>query len=129
MKKKESKYIEIFLAIYRCTVVITWEQNKQKIIKAMQRCGIHLTDDWQKDFHYYGEKATGVCMALGDGNTDILVWLKERPRKAKQYGVLYHELFHAVDILSDSHNLGGEKEARAFLYEYLVNEANRILWV
>lgn len=129
-KKKESKYIVIQLAIYRCTVVVTWEQDIDKIIKFAIKHGCKIKPDWKGTFTTLSEGAMGVCVTLGEDNTDCLVWLKEKPLKASQYGTLYHELYHAVDHIAESHAMSmDEKEARAYLFEYLVNECNRVLWV
>ncbi len=130
MKKKENKFIEINLAIYRCHCIVTWEQDVNKIIAWGKKNGItQLADDWKK---VYQDNAvgTGLAMEFGNNNTDVLVWLKEKPKKLSQYGVLYHELYHAVDRISEQHNLNPYKEieARAYMFEYLVNECNKILW-
>lgn len=128
-KKAERRFLEIPLRIYKTTVVVTWEPEMHKIANHGQRRGIKsITPGWIKECAEAQESATGFCAAYGDNNTDTLVWLKERPRKASQYGVLYHELYHAVDHISHTHNLANEKEARAYIYEYLVNECNKHLW-
>jgi hypothetical protein len=133
VKKKEKKYIHIFLAIYRCTVLVTWEQDTRKIMRYCNNRGSTLGDSWKKDFEGARERgAVGLCIKLGEADTnvpDYLVWLKERPQKASQYGVLYHELFHAVDAVADSRAMWREPEARAFLFEYLVDCCNRVSWV
>lgn len=128
-KKKKSKFIEIPLRIYRTHVVVTWEQEVHKIANWGERNGIKsINEEWIGTFLKNKEKAVGVCLEFGQGNTDTLVWLKERPTKASTYGVLYHELYHAVDHISDTHNLANEMEARAFIYEFLVTECNKVLW-
>jgi len=51
------------------------------------------------------------------------------------YGILYHELYHAVDYIA--RNIDGEtilynehknSEPRAYLYQYLANQANTFFW-
>lgn len=128
-KKPESKYIVINLSIYRCVVVVTWEQDIDKIMKYVKKHGVKIKDDWKGVFETHQEKSAGVCITLGEDNTDCLVWIKERPKRASQYGTLYHELYHAVDHISEAHALTiDEKEARAYMFEYLVNNCNKILW-
>ena len=127
MKKPEQKHIEIALAIYRCSVIVTWEQDIDKVIKWAQKQGVKISDDWKGEFTECRKKATGTTLMLGDENTDILVWLKVRPKKASEYGVLYHELYHATDRIAEDHNLK-EGEARAYIFEFLANECNRVLW-
>lgn len=129
IKKPESKYIEIHLNFLRCTVLVTWEQDIDKIIKFAIKRGCNIKPDWKGTFTTHSEKAMGVCITLGDDNTDCLVWLKERPLKSSQYGCLYHELYHAVDHIAESHAMSvEEKESRAYIFEYLVNQCNKVLW-
>lgn len=127
--KKENKFIAINLAIYRMFVVVTWEPEVHKIANWANKNGtLKVTDEWITTFLKSKEKAIGCCLEFGKDNTDVLIWLKERPKKASQYGTLYHELYHAVDHITDTHNLSVEREARAYVYEYLIDECNRVLW-
>ena len=119
--------IEIPVRVYKCHVIVTWEPDVKKIIIYAKRRKVKISDDWQREFTECQKKATGVTMTLGDDNTDVLVWLKTRPRKASEYGVLYHELYHATDRIAEDHNIK-EGEARAYIFEFLVNECNRVLW-
>lgn len=129
VKKKESKWLEIYCEMYKLHVIVTWEQKIEKIIAHVKkRGGIALSDKWQKKVIEHMKGANGICMRLGEDNSDIFIWLKERPKKAWQYGILYHEIFHGVDFITVDHGLEGEMESRAYLFEYIVNECNKVLW-
>lgn len=128
MKKKESKFILINVNLFRCHVLITWEEDKDIIFTYANKEGVKLEESWKDTFKEATTDAIGSCMNLNVGNTDIIVWLKKRPIKLSEYGVLYHELHHAVGMIAKQHNFEDETEAMAYTYEYLVNEAHEILW-
>ena len=126
-----SHFLEIYLAIYRLAVVVTWETSLGDILAFARRGKVEITRErWGKDFSEYADDphCNGLTMLLGDDNADVLVWLRHRPKKASEYGVLYHELFHAVQQIVKSRNLGDEIESPAFLFEYLANQCNKVLW-
>ena len=126
-----TRFLHVSLAVYRITVVVTWETTPAEIVRHGRRWGIaSLTDEWRdalaKDL---SEKAcAGICLLYGADNSDVLVWLRHRPQKASQYGVLYHELYHAVAAVVRERHLGGESESPAFIYEYLATRCNQVLW-
>ena len=120
--------IEIHLAIYRCSVLVAWEVSLEKVLKYTRKRGCKITDEEIKDDLEFCKNAQGVTFSIGKDNTDVLIWLKERPRKASSYGTLYHEIFHAVDQITKSHNLQNESEGRAFLYEYISTQCNNLFW-
>jgi hypothetical protein len=126
--KEKIKFIEIPLSIYRCTVLVTWEQDPDKIIKYASKRGIDFKPDWKEVF-LANTKGLGLCIELGTNNVDCLIWVKEQPKKASQYGVLYHEIYHAVDYIAEKRNMKiEEKESRAYIFEYIVNQCNKVLW-
>ena len=120
--------LEINVKLYRLHVLIFWEVKIETIVRHAKKRRCSISDQWVTDISEDVKIASGVCARLGDDNTDIMVWLKKRPKTAGEFGVLYHELFHAVDYITESHNLADEKEARAFLYEFLANECNQYFW-
>ena len=127
MTRKDA-YIIVDLRTYQCAVVVTWEPNIDTIIKHVIKKGVEISKEWKGRFTNCSQDADGVCMTLGDKNTDILVWLKNKPLKARSFGTLYHELYHAVDHIAASHNLETEREARAYIFEHLINACNQVLW-
>jgi hypothetical protein len=125
--------IEIYLSIYRRSVVVVFGWELQKIIKLANKKGIK-TDKFSERMknEFYG---SGLCCHFGDDNNDILIWLRDFPEQSSQFGVLYHEIYHAVDIVAENIDSefklycdNGMSEARAYLYEYIVTECNKILW-
>lgn len=129
IKKQEKKYILINLYIFRCHILISWEPDPDKIINWASKNGVEIDDKWVLEFKEHKEDVLGICMALGNSkNKDILVWIKERPIKASQFGILYHELHHAVGQIAKDHSMEDERESQAYIFEYLANECNQFLW-
>lgn len=126
----ETGFLTVYLAIYRLTAVITWGTKAKEILQYAKDHNVTISESYEKEFlqEFDIPKPTGRCMNLGDGNNDILVWIKGRPQHRSHYSVLYHELYHAVDYISKSHGLRDELEARAYIFEYLVNECNNYFW-
>lgn len=114
--------------MYRLHVVVTWETKPEEIEKFAKAHGCDVATNFKKEFVENTKDAIGMCMEFSKSGPDVLVWLADRPKKTSSYGTLYHELYHAIDSISDSRNLANETEARAYLYEYLATEANRHLW-
>jgi hypothetical protein len=127
--RKEKKFLPINLAIYRLHVIITWERSADKIIAYAKAHNCVTAKSFKTDFEeHLKEDVLGLCMVFSNDNPDVLVWLAEQPTRASNYGTLYHELYHAVDSIEDSRNLSEEAESRAYIFEYLVTEANKVLW-
>ena len=127
---KEKNTFVIHVPTYRISVVVTWEQDIKKIVTWAKKQGVkNVSKEWQDEFVKQKETAAGLCMSLGKNNTNVFVWLCERPERTSQYGNLYHELYHAVDRIKENCSLAEEKESPAFIFEYLANECNRRLWV
>ncbi len=124
------RFLEIPLSIYRLTVVVTWESALEEVLLFAGEHKVEITPQWREEFERHAKDATcsGFCITFGDDNSDLLLWLRKRPTKASEYGVLYHELFHAVRAVVRSRSLGAEEESPAFLYEYLATRCNQVLW-
>lgn len=120
------------LPIYRLHVIVCWDITIKEAALHCRKRGCDLvTDEWIQTTASFVDGANGFCTNLGNGNTDVLVWLKNglsAKSKASEFGTLYHELYHAVDRISRTHNLGDEEEARAYIMEYLVTECNKFFW-
>jgi hypothetical protein len=120
------------LPIYKLHVVIAWDCTVREAAAHCRKRGCKLvTEEWIREVASFAEGANGLCTNLGTGNTDVLVWLKEglyRDSKASEYDTLYHELFHAVDKITKTHNLHGEEECRAYIFGWLITEANKFFW-
>lgn len=126
-----SRFLPIPLLQYRLHVIVTWETTVAEVAQWATRHGVtSITAGWRADIarNIDDDSCSGLTARLGDRNDDVLVWLRHRPRRASEYGTLYHELFHAVQAVARSRNLGAETESPAFLYEYLATRCNRALW-
>ena len=127
--KTSSNFLAINVPIYRLHVLITWGTTPEQIRKYSAKHKLELAESFEREFKgHLADGALGLCMEPKANNADILVWMKERPLRASSYGTLYHELYHAVDSISESRSLADEPEARAYVFEYLVTEANRFFW-
>lgn len=122
------KFLAINLALYRLHVIVTWETTGAEIAEFARQHGCRVSDRFVPDFNEQASDALGLCMAFHNDYPDVLVWLSKKPTKASSYATLYHELYHAIDSVSKSRNLADEPEARAYAFEYLVNECNRFFW-
>lgn len=120
-------FFNINVAIYRMHVVVTWGTTAEQIVRYVGQHNVTVGKDFVKQFREHTSDAIGLCMKFRNDNPDLLVWMGKRPRKASEFGTLYHELYHAVDSISESRNLKDEEEARAYVFEYLVAEANAAL--
>lgn len=124
--------LAINLELYHLHVVVVFGSPIEEVIETCISRGATLSENWIKWVKVSAATANGFCANIGDGNTDVLVWLKKelnRGHKASDYGVLFHELFHAVDKITNSHALEGELECRAYIYEYLAEACFRYCWV
>jgi hypothetical protein len=128
------KPIEIYIPIYKVTVIMVFGWTKEQILKCGKEHGVKEQREMSKWIDKNIDTCSGFCVRYGDGNRDILIWLKKYPESFKEYGVVYHELYHAIDFIAydiDPETMmsnEGSSEARAFLFEYIINEANRVLW-
>lgn len=132
MKRKKPKrwHLELYLAVYRLTVIVAWEVSYITILNLARRRGVTVTPEkFGKDLlKIHESKATGYCLELGDDNDDVLVYLRHLPKKSYDYGTLYHELFHAVQFIMRSRNMKDELESPAYLYEHLATQCNKYFW-
>lgn len=125
--KKESKFIQLYLDIYDVTVLVTWEKDAKKIIKHLDKISINKTEP---EFSRHIEKLLqrGIGGFCTDFGTDKVIWIQKRPEKNSEYGVLYHELYHSVDHISRDKSMESEWEAKAYMFQYLVEHCNKVLW-
>lgn len=120
MSKQKAGFFLIPLPLYRMHVLVTWGTSGDEIAKYMKTKGVKATPRFEGDFKEATNGALGLCMKFDNEYPDLLVWLAKQPKDLNSFHTLYHELFHAVDGISESRNLGDEPEARAYLFEYLV---------
>lgn len=135
-EKPEAFDITIPLDIYRRHVVVAIGLGIGNLRELAKESNLHdLPESWWAVTEKTMAESSGFTSHFGDGNTDILVWLKKSPRDAEDYGPLYHELYHAVEITARQidpachmQDADGVSEARAYMYEYLATECLRVLW-
>lgn len=135
--EETKKMIEIHLGIYRLTVVVFIEYGLEEIKKILNKKGFKMDDKsefskmWMRGAEDAHEDASGYCSTIGDKSPDVIVWVKKRPKTSREFGTLYHELYHAVDIIFygiDREGKLGVSEPRAYLFEHLVTKCNQELW-
>lgn len=132
--KKKLQFIEIPVRIYEISVIIFFGGDLEFIIKTGIKKGIkkeQFTKSWKNWVENGIKEIQGLCCNYGEGNKDVLVWMCKYPETLKDYRILYHELYHATDHIADSINFDSVdklSEPRAYLFEYLFNEASLILW-
>jgi len=132
--------IDIDVALYRIHVVLFIGWDLDAMIAHGRKHGISegcFTPDWKSWMSAAIETAAGLCANFGEStkNSDILIWLRDNPTKASEYGPLWHELLHAVDKIALHADPSarffaesGMSEPRAFLYEYLAVKFTQVLW-
>ena len=137
IKKKKAMFVRVDLAIYRRSVVFAFGATMDDIRRyaLTHRLGPDvMTDDWQRHTESVlkDEGCLGFACPFGERNSDILVSMRKHPVKISEYGTLYHELYHAVDLIAlsmDPNSLLYDKanmsEARAYLFEYLSTEIEK----
>lgn len=131
MKEKKPNVVEIDVEIYKMHVVVFWETSIEDIAAWGKKHGCETSDQWIKDANETIDGATGACIWFGDDNRDLVMWLKKRPQTASDFGTLYHELYHAVDLIADGANFEmsmKDTEPRAYLYEFLITRCNQFFW-
>lgn len=99
--------------------MVSWNPSIDKIVRFARSKGVKVSQQWIKELTSKIDSAEAICARLGYGGADLLVWFKKRPTSIN--GTVAHELTHALDFISESRGLDGEKEARAYLFEFLVN--------
>jgi len=136
VKRKVVTRISIPIEIYRRQVILFIGADEKTIFRYGTRYKCNLTEHWKGVVKsLMASDCRGFCMPYGDGEADILIWLRKRPKRATEYDTLYHELYHAVDYIADSvdpleglRDRENSSEARAYLYSWLATECNRVLW-
>jgi hypothetical protein len=118
------KYIHV--DIYRLSVVFIFNETTKDIIKSLGKKLVtkeyeNMIDEFNKD------TSLGSCSRLNFKEPDIVIMLKTIPEVSSEYGVLYHELHHACRFICEDRGVECF-EAEAYLFEFLVNKINYILW-
>ena len=93
-KQKKLNYI-IKLEIYPFDIMFSFNETDEELIKTLDKYGIdHADHPWQFETDKHG---IGRTCIFASGQT--LVRLPMWPERSEDYGVLQHEIFHAVEYL------------------------------
>lgn len=119
------------------SVVIFFGISLDNIIKTGIKRRINpemFTNTWKLSAETSIKDSLGFCCNYGEGNTDILIWIYKQPKKLSEYCVLYHELYHAVDLISKDKGFGNLddlalNEPKTYLFEYLFEKVSKKLWI
>lgn len=112
------KHLIINGTIYPFGVIVFWDCD----IEYVKGVFAELGDDINLDNLLEGGQG-GRTRRLERG--DVVVWLKRKPETVDSYGVLVHELFHAVELLFEWLPIPlteSSSEAYAYYLEYLYKE-------
>jgi hypothetical protein len=115
--KKQINFI-VPLAVYPFDVMCSFGESDDKLKSAIQKYG----GKWNKVM-MISENAKGRTVVLNGGQT--LLRLFKYPIDCEDYGILAHEIFHAVDFLMRRINIKLTKksdEAYAYLIGYLTEQ-------
>lgn len=139
-KQKKIFYLDIDIPIYQRHLVLFIGASVEQMVIVGTKKGIRsetLSKKWISDVKEMVEDRTcaGFCASYGENNTDVLLWVREKPCTVKTYETVYHELYHAVDKIAEQvdptirlTDQYGMSEARAYLFGYLITEINKVLW-
>ncbi|HEC65717.1 MAG TPA: hypothetical protein ENI23_10500 [bacterium] len=131
--KKGGVLIEIPIEIYRHDILIFCGYELESIFNKAKKLGFKELDDFREKLISSRKYDIGTTLNRNDRRIVIILW--DMPKKATDYSILYHEIYHAVDRISVSvdpnyslSDRNGISEARAYLYDYIATEANKVLW-
>ena len=103
--------------IYPFNVLFTFGQQDEQVITQLKKQGVKDPTDCT----VHGE---GRCIMYSEGAT--MIRMNVVPKYPRQYAILQHEIFHAVDFLFNRIGIRlceNSNEAYAYLIEYLTKEA------
>lgn len=102
--------------IYPFNVLFSFGQDDKEVIKLLKKQGVKEPGDCSIP-------GNGRCIMYVEGAT--IVRMKNTPKTPRDYGILQHEIFHAVDFLFNRIGIRlneSSNEAYAYLIEYLTKE-------
>ena len=102
--------------IYPFALYVSFGQEDAEVVKQLKKQGVRTPDD----FKVLGN---GRCIMYSEGAT--MIRMHTIPKSPSAYGILQHEIFHAVDFLFNRIGIKldeSSNEAYAYLIEYLTKE-------
>lgn len=119
-EKEKSLNFILPLHIYPFDIMFSFNESDETLIKTLGEYGIdHKDHPWQ----FESDSTKGRTCIFYSGQT--LVRLPMFPELCEEYGVLHHEIFHAVEYLFYRLNMKlskGSGEAYAYLIGYITTE-------
>lgn len=123
---KKSKMFVVSWELFPFDVLVCLGSNDDQIIKYMNRTTYKLTEEEKQ-----GIKMSGVGRTVMLGGNQTILRIKHFPKKGD--GVLAHEIFHVVDLLTYklgiaySNGNNAADELYAYMIQYLTNQINQHL--
>lgn len=114
--------LNISIDIFKIYVNVFWEVKIEDAIKYLKERNCPITKDDEDALKEVALKSTGLTSNAGTGNRDIMIWLEKKPTTILEYGVLYHEIYHAVYRIARDMSASEEEELQCYLYEYIVTK-------
>lgn len=122
MSEKRKLNAIIPLVVYPFDVMISFGETDEELAENLKQVGIDITVDG--DRWKFTTTKDGYAVLLEDWQT--LIRLQVFPENCKHYGILAHEIFHAVTLILENvgipFQLHVSDEAYAYLIEYLTKE-------
>lgn len=112
--------LNIQIDIFRVYVNVFWEVKIEDAIKYLKERNCPITDDDAQALKEVSTASDGLTSNAGAGNRDIMIWLRKKPVTIKEYGVLYHEIYHATYRIAKDMSASSEEELQCYLYEHIV---------
>lgn len=110
------------LVIYPLSVVVSIGETDEELLKALKKEWPYKPAHEIAESQLFNISTTCQAIVVSFPNNEICMRLKSKPKSCEDYGVLAHEIFHAVDFVM--RKVGMElspksHEAYAYLTSYL----------
>jgi hypothetical protein len=119
MKRKKANFI-VDLKVYPFHVMFSFTQTDDELLKCLKKYNIDTRgDSWKLE-----KTVRGRCVSFKDNQT--LIRLRNYPKTTEDFGVLAHEIFHAVSFImykvGMKLKIDCSDEAYAYLIGFLTEE-------
>ena len=122
MKKPTSAFFIVNYDLYPYDIAVSFGQTNEQIAKCLYKN--FPKEDHKALENIINSKTIGKCTMVPSGITVIRI--KELPRVSFDFGVLAHEIFHAVEFLMErigmQYDINFSSEAYAYAIQYLTEK-------